>query len=101
MWVRLTVAATSDMPTKLSSPTSAVELVRVLSQQVDTALESGYTRGDEVILVLKFDGLVPALWLLEAISVITGTFAARDVFLSFFFKSGSGVRKLTIRFVVP
>lgn len=89
------------MSRPLTSPESSPALVRVLIQQVDAELALDHETGTEAIRVIRFAEPVPALWWLDAISVVSTMFASREVFLTFLFKSAPEFRKATVRFLVP
>jgi len=93
------------MSKPLPTPTSAVDLVRVLSQLVDAELESEHQRGDRAVVRVHFEDHVPELWWAEAIPTVTGSFGARDIVLNFVLHDAgpehAGVKLARIEFVIP
>jgi len=92
------------MSKPLPTPSGAAELTQVLSQRIEAELETpGHTSGETVLIRIQFEGGLPELSWLEAVSVVTSLFSSRDVSLNFtlYHEHQDGFKKAVIHLLIP
>lgn len=86
------------MSKPLPTPADAVALTAVLARHVDAEIEVEHRITEVPTVEIQFEDRLPELVWLEAVSVVTGMFASRDITLNFvlYDESGQGVKKARI-----